>query len=188
MLPQFDTRVQRYKLAGHTVDKAWTLARDDLESGRLGGDGSEQDQGKEGDSPDPASPRTPFGDKKRKVIAMSPEDAEHFKSRIKILAKASKGKSAPLAEQIQWVHRNIEVPVEDIDPVDVPDPGAVALLRWVVLENNRTEFYKGIMVRVLPNRAAIDDREGMKDDGSSVIPTLREILRGVTDHDDEPDE
>jgi len=91
-------------------------------------------------------------------------DAALFEEKPKLNLRAS----------MEWVYRNVMV--KGLRPDDAPDPGAWALLHEVKTNpQTRSEFYKNIITKLLPNRAQIEREDMTADDGAETLKLIAEI-------------
>ena len=93
------------------------------------------------------------------VVLTGPLNAKKEKPEVEAviaaLAEAAESKpEAAVGTQVQWVFRNIPKNWPDIDSDNVPDPGAVELLRWA--KQNPGNFYQTYHVRFLPSKTEVD--------------------------------
>lgn len=92
-------------------------------------------------------------------------------------------KRASELECVRWVVRNYLTSFDRIDPSEVPDRVALALLKHAKASMaNFAELIKGPWTRLLPDRKALDEANKMSDDGRDL-----KLLKAYEDSLDESD-
>lgn len=81
-------------------------------------------------------------------------------------------KAQPL-EIAQWCFQRYMTPIEQIDPDEVPDQGALGLLRHIrATSTSYTDFIRNLWAKLIPDRRAIEASARFADDGREILNDL----------------
>lgn len=107
----------------------------------------------------------------------APPTALDERATLSGLAVAAKARKAPESEWVRWVARNFLMPVGELDPEEVPDPGAPGMLLWARMDPER--FYTQVWPRLMPTKQQLDAEARFADDGRSIQSLLAQFERSL---------
>jgi len=126
--------------------------------------------GPEGGDPIPGAP-VPVGEKAK---PKAPPAAKLSKEDYGDLTKVN------IREVVMWVFNH--APVADVTVKDAPSPGAWDMLTWVRTgRENRTEFYRSFLSKLMPTRTQLDKDAEFDDDGGRVLKDIDKKLREIAE-------
>ncbi len=107
------------------------------------------------------------------------EVAEWARLRKKVAVARSKGRSRVGEDEatvVRWIFANVDTPLDEIDPLDVPGTGALRLLRRV-REDDRAydEFVKTCFAKLLQKGLESDTVGGYEDDGRTQLKAMEKL-------------
>jgi len=109
------------------------------------------------------------------------KDAEEQKKKQALsyseMAVLAKDRRAATIEEVKWVANNMMIPLDQIDPEQIPSPAAVGMLKWARTPGGEGIFFKDTYGRLIPTRNMLEAGSKYTDDGREQFFLIQRLER-----------